>query len=59
MGQQNNHDFGKGIWKSSTKCHVIERSLKATYYILKRKVCLLSVLAMMRAVACEKFMTQN
>jgi hypothetical protein len=24
MGQQNNHDFGKGIWKSLTKCHVID-----------------------------------
>jgi hypothetical protein len=41
MGQQNKNDFEKGIWKSSTKCHVIERPLKGTYYILKRKVCLL------------------
>jgi hypothetical protein len=41
MGQQNNHDFGKGIWKSLTKCHIIERPLKATYYILRRKVSLL------------------
>jgi hypothetical protein len=59
MGQQNKNDFGKGILKSSTKCHVIERPLKATYYILKRKVCLLCILAMVKAVVYENFMTQN